>query len=50
MITSLAVHNLSTFLLNTYCLLNEKKALKNLVQGPDVQKTFRLSSQTPGYS
>ena len=34
-----------------YSLLNEKqKALKYLVQGPGVRKTFRLSSHTPGYS
>ena len=33
-----------------YCLLSEKKALKYLVQGPDVQKNLRLSSHTPGYS
>ena len=30
--------------------MNEKKALKYLVQGPGVRKTFRLSSHTPGYS
>ena len=32
----------------TYCLLNDKKIRsKGLVQGPGVQKTFRLSSRTP---
>ena len=31
-----------------YCLLNDKKIRsKGLVQGPGVQKTFRLSSHTP---
>ena len=31
-----------------YCLLNDKKIRsKGLVQGPGVQKTFRLSSRTP---
>ena len=30
--------------------IEQKKALKYLVQGPGVRKTFRLSSHTPGYS
>ena len=30
--------------------IKRKKALKNLVQGPGVQKTFWLSNHTPGYS
>ena len=30
-----------------YCLLNGKKRSKSLVQGPGVQKTFRLSSHAP---
>ena len=40
--------HIRTILNYVNCLLNEKKALKNFVQGPGVQKGFRLSSHTLG--
>ena len=37
--------NCDIYILHIYCLLNDKKRSKNLVQG--LYKTFRLSSHTP---